>query len=220
MNDKIKKYIHDIMKNYSVSNSKLEKELVLACCDEYSMQTSNGVAPYDAYEMAISNVEDIVKSMIKPNNKFAFSLGMGILALILSIGEMFASLLSASVYFYEAEMAIVCGCWAVIIILYAIIFRKSLRWYNFLILAVLFASWLTSFFIIFPLFFFNGPPGSYQNMSFIFPCVFERHWRRDWFEAGYYEVDYYAYLNFLIALAVFVTTFALFIKEKTRIKNI
>ena len=220
MNDKIKKYIHDTMKSYNVSNLKLEKELVLACCDEYSMQTANGVSPYEAYEMAISNVVDIVKSMIKPSNKFAFSFGICILALVISIGEMFASLLSACIYFYEVEMAIVCGCWVVIMILYAVIKRKSLRWYNFLILVVLLASWLVSFFIIFPLFFFNGPPGCYQNMSLIFPCVFERHLHRDWFAEGYYETDYLFYANFLISLVMFVTTLVLFIKERVKIKNI
>lgn len=215
MNDKIKKYVRDTMKSYGVCDYKLQRELISACCDEYSMQTANGATPYDAYEAAISNVDDIVKGMVKPGNKFGFSLGMGILALVISIGEMIASLLD-NVYFYNAEMAIVCAGWVIIMIIYAVVCRNRLRWYNFAILGVLLISWLVSFFCLFPYFFFNGPPGCWQRFYFIFPCVFERHMHRDWFADDEIWTNYVFYANFLVSFAVFITTLALFIHEKVK----
>ena len=218
MRDKIEKYISDTMKSYGVSGSAIKNELANACCDEYNMQVEKGVAPYEAYEAAVANVEEIVKGMVQPGNRYAFSLGMGILALVISVGEMLASLLARNIYFYEAEMLVVCAGWIVITVLYAVVCRKSLRWYNFVVLGVLLASWLTSLFIIFPLFLFNGPPGCSQHFEFIFPCVFERRWRRDWFSPGYYETDYWFYANFIIALATFAAVLVLYVNERAKIK--
>lgn len=42
MREKIKKYVHESLKNYGVGDRKLEKELTDACFDEYSMQIENG----------------------------------------------------------------------------------------------------------------------------------------------------------------------------------
>lgn len=218
MRDKIEKYISDTMKGYGVSGSAIKNELANACCDEYNMQVEKGVAPYEAYEAAVANVEEIVKGMVKPGNRYAFSLGMGILALVISVGEMLASLLARNIYFYEAEMLVVCAGWIVITVLYAVVCRKSLRWYNFVVLGVLLASWLASLFIIFPLFFFNGPPGCSQHFEFIFPCVFERRWRRDWFSPRHYETDYWFYANFIIALATFAAALVLYVNERAKIK--
>ena len=218
MRDKIEKYISDTMKSYGVSGSAIKNELANACCDEYNMQVEKGVAPYEAYEAAVANVEEIVKGMVKPGNRYAFSLGMGVLALVISVGEMLASLLARNIYFYEAEMLVVCAGWIVITVLYAVVCRKSLRWYNFVVLGVLLASWLASLFIIFPLFFFNGPPGCSQHFEFIFPCVFERRWRRDWFSLGHYETDYWFYANFIIALATFAAVLVLYVNERAKIK--
>lgn len=218
MRDKIEKYISDTMKGYGVSGSAIKNELANACCDEYNMQVEKGVAPYEAYEAAVANVEEIVKGMVQPGNRYAFSLGMGILALVISVGEMLASLLARNIYFYEAEMLVVCAGWIVITVLYAVVCRKSLRWYNFVVLGVLLASWLASLFIIFPLFFFNGPPGCSQHFEFIFPCVFERRWRRDWFSLGRYETDYWFYANFIIALATFAAVLVLYVNERAKIK--
>lgn len=218
MRDKIEKYISDTMKSYGVSGSAIKNELANACCDEYNMQVEKGVAPYEAYEAAVANVEEIVKGMVKPGNRYAFSFGMGVLALVISVGEMLASLLARNIYFYEAEMLVVCAGWIVIAVLYAVVCRKSLRWYNFVVLGVLLASWLASLFIIFPLFFFNGPPGCSQHFEFIFPCVFERRWRRDWFSTGHYETDYWFYANFIIALATFAAVLVLYVNERAKIK--
>ena len=134
MRDKIEKYISDTMKSYGVSGSAIKNELANACCDEYNMQVEKGVAPYEAYEAAVANVEEIVKGMVKPGNRYAFSSGMGVLALVISVGEMLASLLARNIYFYEAEMLVVCAGWIVIAVLYAVVCRKSLRWYNFVVL--------------------------------------------------------------------------------------
>lgn len=218
MRDKIEKYISDTMKSYGVSGSAIKNELANACCDEYNMQVEKGVAPYEAYEAAVANVEEIVKGMVKPGNRYAFSFGMGVLALVISVGEMLASLLARNIYFYEAEMLVVCAGWIVIAVLYAVVCRKSLRWYNFVVLGVLLASWLASLFIIFPLFFFNGPPGCSQHFEFIFPCVFERRWRRDWFSPEHYETDYWFYANFIIALATFAAVLVLYVNERAKIK--
>lgn len=218
MRDKIEKYISDTMKSYGVSGSAIKNELANACCDEYNMQVEKGVAPYEAYEAAVANVEEIVKGMVKPGNRYAFSFGMGVLALVISVGEMLASLLARNIYFYEAEMLVVCAGWIVIAVLYAVVCRKSLRWYNFVVLGVLLASWLASLFIIFPLFFFNGPPGCSQHFEFIFPCVFERRWRRDWFSPGHCETDYWFYANFIIALATFAAVLVLYVNERAKIK--
>lgn len=218
MRDKIEKYISDTMKGYGVSGSAIKNELANACCDEYNMQVEKGVAPYEAYEAAVANVEEIVKGMVKPGNRYAFSFGMGVLALVISVGEMLASLLARNIYFYEAEMLVVCAGWIVIAVLYAVVCRKSLRWYNFVVLGVLLASWLASLFIIFPLFFFNGPPGCSQHFEFIFPCVFERRWRRDWFSPGHCETDYWFYANFIIALATFAAVLVLYVNERAKIK--
>ena len=159
MKTRIKRYIYDTMKNYGVSGGKTAKELYSACCDEYDMQISNGAAQEQAYSAAVANVEEIVKGMVRPANKFTFSLSMGVLALIISIGEMFASLLD-DVYFYNVEMPIVLAGWVIIAILYAIFARRSLRWYNFVILGALLILWLASFFSLFVYFFFNGLPGA------------------------------------------------------------
>lgn len=218
MRDKIEKYISDTMKSYGVSGSAIKNELANACCDEYNMQVEKGVAPYEAYEAAVANVEEIVKGMVKPGNRYAFSFGMGVLALVISVGEMLASLLARNIYFYEAEMLVVCAGWIVIAVLYAVVCRKSLRWYNFVVLGVLLASWLASLFIIFPLFFFNGPPGCSQHFEFIFPCVFERRWRRDWFSPEHYETDYWFYANFIIALATFAAVLVLYVNERAKMK--
>ena len=218
MRDKIEKYITDSMKSYGVSGSAIKNELANACCDEYNMQVEKGVAPYEAYEAAVANVEEIVKGMVKPGNRYAFSFGMGVLALVISVGEMLASLLARNIYFYEAEMLVVCAGWIVIAVLYAVVCRKSLRWYNFVVLGVLLASWLASLFIIFPLFFFNGPPGCSQHFEFIFPCVFERRWRRDWSSPGHYATDYWFYANFIIALATFAAVLVLYVNERAKIK--
>lgn len=216
MNDKIKKYVRDTMKSYGVCDYKLQRELISACCDEYNMQTANGVAPYEAYEAAILNVDDIVKGMVKPGNKFGFSLGMGILALVISIGEMVASLLVANVEFYNVEMLIACALWAIIIILYAIVCRHSLRWYNFLILALLLVSWVVTVYMLLSFFLFEGLPGSWRELEFIFPCVFEERWHRPFMGEGAYETDYKVYLNFLVSAVTFITTLALFIHEKVK----
>ena len=88
MKTRIKRYIYDTMKNYGVSGGKTAKELYSACCDEYDMQISNGAGQEQAYSAAVANVEEIVKGMVKPANKFTFSLSMGVLALIISIGGM------------------------------------------------------------------------------------------------------------------------------------
>ena len=215
MKTRIKGYIYDTMKNYGVSGGKTAKELYSACCDEYDMQISNGAAQEQAYSAAVANVEEIVKGMVRPANKFTFSLSMGVLALIISIGEMFASLLD-DVYFYNVEMPIVLAGWVIIAILYAIFARRSLRWYNFVILGALLISWLASFFSLFVYFFFNGPPGCWQRFYFIFPCVFERHMHRDWFADGEFWTNYIFYSNFLVSLAVFVATLVMFINEKIK----
>lgn len=69
------------MKGYGVSDRKLERELILACRDEYEMRLADGAYEDEAFRAAVENIEEIAKSRISRRNKFAFALGMGILAL-------------------------------------------------------------------------------------------------------------------------------------------
>ena len=94
MREKIGAYIHEVMKDYGVSNKKLERELAEACCDEYELRRSEGDPEEDAFRAAVANIEEIAKEKIVPRNKFSFMLGMGVLALCLSAAEMLGSLLT------------------------------------------------------------------------------------------------------------------------------
>ena len=96
MNDKIGQYVRETMKSYGVSDRKLERELISACRDEYEMQLAGGAYEDEAFRAAVENIEEIAKSRISRRNKFAFALGMGILALCISVLEMLASLLVPS----------------------------------------------------------------------------------------------------------------------------
>ena len=95
MNDKIGQYVRETMKSYGVSDRKLERGLISACRDEYEMQLAGGAYEDEAFRVAVENIEEIAKSRIPRRNKFAFALGMGILALCISVLEMLASLLVA-----------------------------------------------------------------------------------------------------------------------------
>ena len=140
MNDKIAQYVRETMKGYGVSDRKLERELILACRDEYEMRLADGAYEDEAFKAAVENIEEIAKSRIPRRNKFAFALGMGILALCLSVLEMLASLLVARLDIYRASMPVCIAGIVVIIALYVILKRGSYRWYDFLILGVMLAS--------------------------------------------------------------------------------
>lgn len=110
MNDKIAQYVRETMKGYGVSDRKLERELILACRDEYEMRLADGAYEDEAFKSAVENIEEIAKSRIRRRNKFAFALGMGILALCISVLEMLASLLVARLDVYRASMPVLhCG---------------------------------------------------------------------------------------------------------------
>ena len=126
MNDKIAQYVRETMKRYGVSDRKLERELILACRDEYEMRLADGAYEDEAFKAAVENIEEIAKSRIPRRNKFAFALGMGILALCLSVLEMLASLLVARLDIYRASMPVCIAGIVVIIVLYVILKRRQL----------------------------------------------------------------------------------------------
>lgn len=218
MREKIKNYVHETMKNYDVNDRKLAKELISACCDEYEMQLSNGAGEEEAYSAAVANIEEIVKSKVSPRNKFTFALGMGVFALLLSVAEMIASLLVRNIEFYSVEIPAVWLGFGVIIILYLIFKRRSYRWFDFVVLGVLILSWFATLYQLLGAFLFNYTPGSYNDLNFIFPCIFDYRVHREWMGDGVYSTASYFYSNFLVSLAVFITTFALFIRQKFKLK--
>ena len=218
MREKIKNYVHETMKNYDVNDRKLAKELISACCDEYEMQLSNGAGEEEAYSAAVANIEEIVKSKVSPHNKFTFALGMGVLALFLSIAEMIASLLVRNIEFYSIEIPLVWLGFGVIIILYLIFKRRSYRWFDFVVLGVLLLSWFVTLYQLLGDFLFVYTPGSDHELEFVFPCIFKLLVHREWMGDGFYSTSYIFYPNFLVSLAVFITTLVLFIRQKFKLK--
>lgn len=163
MNDKIAQYVRETMKGYGVSDRKLERELILACRDEYEMRLADGAYEDEAFRAAVENIEEIAKSRIPRRNKFAFALGMGVLALCISVLEMLASLLVARLDIYRASMPVCIAGIVVIILLYVILKRGSYRWYDFLILGVMLASWIAATILLLPDFLFNYTPGAIMS---------------------------------------------------------
>ena len=217
MNDKIGQYVRETMKSYGVSDRKLERELISACRDEYEMQLAGGAYEDEAFRAAVENIEEIAKSRISRRNKFAFALGMGILALCISVLEMLASLLVARLDVYRASMPVCVAGIVVILILYLILKRGSYRWYDFLVLAVMLASWIASTLLLLPDFLFNYTPGSAHKLDFSFPCLFISRVHRDWMEEGVWSASKVFYPNFLVSLCIFVPAFILFLREKIRL---
>ena len=217
MNDKIGQYVRETMKSYGVSDRKLERELISACRDEYEMQLAGGAYEDEAFRAAVENIEEIAKSRISRRNKFAFALGMGILALCISVLEMLASLLVARLDVYRASMPVCVAGIVVILILYLILKRGSYRWYDFLILGVMLASWIASTLLLLPDFLFNYTPGSAHKLDFSFPCLFISRVHRDWMGEGVWTESYSFYPNFLVSLCIFVPALILFLREKIRL---
>ena len=217
MNDKIAQYVRETMKGYGVSDRKLERELILACRDEYEMRLADGVYEDEAFRAAVENIEEIAKSRIPRRNKFAFALGMGILALCLSVLEMLASLLVARLDVYRASMPVCIAGIIVIIVLYVILKRGSYRWYDFLILGVMLASWIASTILLLPDFLFNYTPGSDHELNFVFPCLFESRVHRDLMGEGVWSTRYFFYPNFLVSLCIFLPALILFMRERLRL---
>ena len=217
MNDKIAQYVRETMKGYGVSDRKLERELISACRDEYEMQLAGGAYEDEAFRAAVENIEEIAKSRISRRNKFAFALGMGILALCISVLEMLASLLVARLDVYRASMPVCVAGIVVILILYLILKRGSYRWYDFLVLGVMLASWIASTLLLLPDFLFNYTPGSAHKLDFSFPCLFISRVHRDWMGEGVWSASKVFYPNFLVSLCIFVPAFILFLREKIRL---
>ena len=219
MREKIKNYVRETMKNYGVNDGKLAKELVSACCDEYEMQLSNGVGEEGAFNASVANIEEIVKAKVSPRNKFTFALGMGVLALFLSAMEMIASLLVRNIELYRVEIPVVWLGLGVILILYLIFKRRSYRWFDFIVLGVLLLSWFATLYQLLGVFLFNYTPGSYNDLNFIFPCIFDYRVHREWMGEGNYSTTYFFYSNFLVSFAIFITALVLFMRQKFRIKT-
>ena len=217
MNDKIGQYVRETMKSYGVSDRKLEWELISACRDEYEMQLAGGAYEDEAFRAAVENIEEIAKSRISRRNKFAFALGMGILALCISVLEMLASLLVARLDVYRASMPVCIAGIVVILVLYLILKRGSYRWYDFLVLGVMLASWIASTLLLLPDFLFNYTPGSAHKLDFSFPCLFISRVHRDWMGEGVWSASKVFYPNFLVSLCIFVPAFILFLREKIRL---
>ena len=217
MNDKIGQYVRETMKSYVVCDRKLERELISACRDEYEMQLAGGAYEDEAFRAAVENIEEIAKSRISRRNKFAFALGMGILALCISVLEMLASLLVARLDVYRASMPVCVAGIVVILILYLILKRGSYRWYDFLVLGVMLASWIASTLLLLPDFLFNYTPGSAHKLDFSFPCLFISRVHRDWMGEGVWSASKVFYPNFLVSLCIFVPAFILFLREKIRL---
>ena len=183
------------------------------------MQLSNGVGEEGAFNASVANIEEIVKAKVSPHNKFTFALGMGVLALFLSAMEMIASLLVRNIEFYSVEIPVVWLGLGVILILYLIFKRRSYRWFDFIVLGVLLLSWFATLYQLLGVFLFNYTPGSYNDLNFIFPCIFDYRVHREWMGEGNYSTTYFFYSNFLVSFAIFITALVLFIRQKFRIKT-
>ena len=181
------------------------------------MRLADGAYEDEAFKAAVENIEEIAKSRIPRRNKFAFALGMGILALCLSVLEMLASLLVARLDICRASMPVCIAGIVVIIVLYVILKRGSYRWYDFLILGVMLASWIASTILLLPDFLFNYTPGSDHELNFVFPCLFETRIHRDWMGDGVWTESYSFYPNFLVSLCIFLPALILFLRERLRL---
>ena len=144
MHNKIKKYVHELMKGYKVFDKQLEKEIVSACCDEYDMQIENGIAEEDAYSASIADVANIIREKSVPKNKFIFSLIVCCCALIVSLIEMIVSKLLVrplDIYGFELQVvvfALLC------VLVFIIIKRREFHWFDYIILVVLLLSWIST----------------------------------------------------------------------------
>ncbi len=219
MNDKIAQYVRETMKGYGVSDRKLERELILACRDEYEMRLADGAYEDEAFKAAVENIEEIAKSRIPRRNKFAFALGMGILALCISVLEMLASLLVAWLDIYRASMPVCIAGIVVIIVLYVILKRGSYRWYDFLILGVMLASWIASTLLFLPDFLYPTMPGTGHKIDFVFPCLFESRTHWPTMDEGVWSTRYFFYPNFLVSLCIFLPALILFMRERLRLSS-
>lgn len=213
MREKIKKYVHESLKNYGVGDRKLEKELTDACFDEYSMQIENGADAETAFEFAVENIDDIAKSKVTPKNKYKFAFCISIAAFLVACLEVLGSIMGDPKGFYSIVMPVALVATVIVAIIYLIVKRHSYRWFDFVILGIVFISWSVAIYQLLPAFLFNYTPGSSDKLEFIFPCIFKYSVHRDWMAEGEFATSVRFYPDFLVSFASVVTTLVLYIRQ-------
>ena len=94
MYDRIRFYVRELMKGYNLTDKKMEREIVLACYDEYKKKLSDGVQAEEAYLASIADVANILKDKKVPESRFRYSLTFSICALVISIVEIIVAIFS------------------------------------------------------------------------------------------------------------------------------
>lgn len=214
MREKIKKYVHESLKNYGVGDRKLEKELTDACFDEYTMQIENGADAENAFAASVENIDDIAKSKITPKNKFKFAFCISIAAFLVACLEVFGSIMGDPIGFYSIVMPVALVATVIVAIVYLIVKRHSYRWFDFVVLGIVFISWSVAIYQLLPAFLFNYTPDSFDKLDFVFPCIFRYSVHRDWMAEGEFTTSVRFYPDFLVSFALLVTTLVLFIRQR------
>lgn len=171
MHNKIKEYVHELMKGYKVFDKQLENEIVSACCDEYDMQIENGMASENAYSASIADVANIIREKSVPKNKFIFSLIVCWGALIVSVVEIIVPKLSPQpleIYGFEMPLCILALSGLLVFI---IVKRREFHWFDYVILAVFLLSWVSTLIQIGIYAYHATMPDRYWDAEYGFPCI-------------------------------------------------
>lgn len=222
MHNKIKKYIHNLMKGYKVFDKQLELEIVSACCDEYDLQLENGISSDDAYNIAIADVESILKENCSPKNKFTFSLIVCCCALIASIIEMIIPKLSSQaldIYGFEMPLCIfiLFG-----LLIFLVVKYREFHWFDYVILLIFLFSWISTLFQVGTYAYHVQMPDRYWSASYSFPFIIKiRTYVTESPDANYKLVSItgtYCF-NFIISIISLIIFSTLIIREKQWLKG-
>lgn len=221
MHNKIKKYIHNLMKGYKVFDKQLELEIVSACCDEYDMQLENGISSDDAYNIAIADVESTLKETCSPKNKFTFSLIICCCAFIVSIIEMIIPKLSSQeldVYGFEMPLCILILFGLLIFI---IVKWREFHWFDYVILLIFLLSWISTLFQVGTYAYHVQMPDTYWSASYSFPFIIKIRTYVTESPGAIYKLvntkNTYSF-NFIISIISLIIFSIFYIKEKKKIK--
>lgn len=218
MHNKIKEYVHELMKGYKVFDKQLEIEIVSACCDEYDMQIENGIESENAYSAAIADVANIIREKSVPKNKFIFSFIICCCALIVSVAEMIVPMLSPQpleIYGFEMPLFILALCGLLVFI---IVKRREFHWFDYIILALFLLSWISALIQIGIYAYHATMPDRYWDAEYGFPCIIKiLTYTTETFPNVNYELasikNTYSF-NFIISIISLIIISALIIKER------
>lgn len=203
MQKKIKKYVKEVFKYYQVYDGRKEKELIESCLDEFDFQIKNGVNELKAYEIAIMDVDEIVKSFpSKKIFKYKFSLLICLISLAVSVlNILFSYVTSDALRLYGIDLLLFMFL-LICIIIYSFVTLKRRRWFDFVTILIVFISYLYTF-VMLRDFIFNFMIDKKFTALYEYPwlIVIDCYRKIDAYEPfKYVSTDVVYCFNFLISL--------------------